>query len=333
LCLWVANGFTQSKSADGSLDCYKARLVALRNNQEYGVNYEETFAPVAKMTTIRTILALAASNDWPLHQMNVKNAFLHGNLKECIYMKPPLGLFSSPTSHVCKLHRSLYGLKQASRAWFDKFCTTLLQFSFQQSKSDTSLFLRKTDMGIVVLLVYVDDIVIIGSDSALLGQLKTHLSKSFHMKDIGSLTYFLGLEVHRSPSGISLNQHKYACDLVATTGLQEAPSVDTPMELHVKFRKEEGDLLVDPNLYRKLMGSLVYLTITRPDISFAVQQVSQFLQTPCHLHLTIVHRIIRYVHGTPTRGLFFSASNSTHLVTYSDADWVGYVDTRHSITG
>ena len=129
-------------------------------------------------------------------------------------------------------------------------------------------------MGIVVLLVYVDDIVITGSDSALLGQLKTHLSESFHMKDLGSLTYFLGLEVHHSPYGISLNQHKYAGDLVATAGLQGATSIDTPMELNVKLRKEEDDLVADPSLYRKLVSSLVYLTITRLDISFAVQQVN-----------------------------------------------------------
>ena len=164
-CKWV---YSVKVRSDGSLDRYKARLVALGNNQEYGVNYEETFAPVAKMTTVRTILALAASSDWPLHQMDVKNAFLHGDLKECIYMKPPPGLFPSPTSHVCKLRRSLYGLKQAPRAWFDKFHTILLQFSFRQSKYNTSLFLRKSDMGIVVHLVYVDDIVITGFDFALL---------------------------------------------------------------------------------------------------------------------------------------------------------------------
>jgi hypothetical protein len=153
------------------------------------------------------------------------------------------------------------------------------------------------------------------------------------MKDLGSLTYFLGLEVHRGPSGISLNQHKYASDLVATAGLQEAPSVDTPMELHVKLRKEEGDLLADPSLYRKLVGSLVYLTITRPDVSFAVKQVSQFLQTPRHLHLTAVRRIIRYVHGTSASGFFFPATNSTRIAAYSDADWAGCADTRRSITG
>ena len=163
-------------------------------------------------------------------------------------------------------------------------------------------------MGIVVLLVYVDDIVIIGSDSALLAQLKTHLSKSFYMKDLGPLTYFLGLEVHHSPSSISLNQHKYASDLVATARLQGATSVDIPMELNVKLRKEEGDFLVDLRLYRKLVGSLV--TITRPNISFVVQQVSQFLQTPHHLHLVVVRRIIRYVQGTSACGLFRQFSSS-----------------------
>ncbi|WJZ95327.1 hypothetical protein VitviT2T_014105 [Vitis vinifera] len=188
-------------------------------------------------------------------------------------------------------------------------------------------------MGIVVLLVYVDDIVITSSNSALLGQLKTHLSESFHMKDLGSLLYFLGLEVHHSPSGISLNQHKYVSDLVATAGLQGATSIDTPMELSVKLRKEEGDLLADPSLYRKLVGSLVYLTMTRPNISFDVQQVSQFLQTPRHLHLATVHRIICYVQGTSTHGLSFPTGNSTRLATYNDADWAGCVDTHHSITG
>ena len=152
----------------GSLDRYKTRLVILGNYQEYGVNYEETFAPVAKTTIVRTILALTVSNDWPLHQIDVKNYFLHGDIKECIYMKPPPGLFSSRTSNVCKILRYLYGLKQASRVWFDEFQTTLSQFSFKQSKYDTLPFLRKSDMGVIVLLVYVDYIVITCSDYALL---------------------------------------------------------------------------------------------------------------------------------------------------------------------
>jgi hypothetical protein len=153
------------------------------------VNYEETFAPVAKMTTMHTVISIAASQGWPLHQMDVKNAFLHDNLKEDIYMTPPLGLFSSLSSVVCKLKQSLYGLKQASWAWFEKFRSTLLRLFFVQSQYDSSLFLCKTPTGLVLLLVYVDDIVI-GTDSNLIAHLKQNLQASFHMKDLGPLTYF-----------------------------------------------------------------------------------------------------------------------------------------------
>ena len=328
-CKWV---YSIKLRSDGTLDRYKARLVALGNRQEYGTDYEETFAPVAKMTTVRTILSIAASQGWSLHQMDVKNAFLHGDLKEDIYMTIPPGI-SSSSSQVCKLNRSLYGLKQAPRAWFEKFRTTLVQFSFRQSQYDSSLFLCKTSDGIVLLLIYVDDIVITGTDSALIEKLRQHLHNSFHMKDLGMLTYFLGLEVHTTPSGIFLHQHKYAQDLITLAGLQDSSPVNTPLEVNTKYRRDEGDLLADPTLYRRLVGSLNYLTITRPDISFAVQQVSQFMQTPRHLHLAAVRRIIRYLLGSSSRGLFFPAGSSLQLVAYSDADWAGCPDTRRSVTG
>jgi hypothetical protein len=329
-CRWV---YSVKIKADGSLDRYKARLVALGNHQKYGEHYEETFAPVAKMGTIRTILAIAASKHWCLHQLDVKNAFLHGDLTEDIYMRPPAGLFSTPTSAVCKLRRSLYGLKQAPRAWYERFTSVLLQFDFLKSKYDASLFLRKTANGVVFLLVYVDDIVITGTDLALIDQLKQHLQKSFHMKDLGPLTYFLGLEIHAGSHGIFLSQHKYAMDLVAAAGLQHLPPLDTPMEINLKLRKDEGDLLSDPAAYRTLVGSLLYLTHTRPDISFAVQQVSQFMASPRHLHMAAVRRILRYIHGTIRSGLCYPAGTSLDLIAYSDADYAGCSDTRRSITG
>ncbi|KAJ6937342.1 hypothetical protein NC652_011864 [Populus alba x Populus x berolinensis] len=244
------------------------------------------------MTTVRTIIAIAASQGWPLHQMDVKNAFLHGDLKEDIYMAPPPGLVSSSKSVVCKLKRSLYGLKQAPRAWFDKFRTTLLRFSFVQSKYDSSLFLCTTSTGYVFLLVYVDDIVITGTDSTLISRLQQHLRDSFHMTDLGSLTYFLGLEVHSSSSGIYVHQQKYTHDLIALAGLQASSPVDTPLE-----------------------------------------QVSQFMQSPRHLHLAAVRRIIRYLLGSSNRGLFYPAGSPLSLVAYSDADWAGCPDTRRSVTG
>ena len=328
-CKWV---FSIKFKSDGSFDRCKARLVTLGNRQEYGVDYEETFAPVAKMTTVRTIVAVAASQDWPIHQMDVKSVFLHGNLKEAIYMRPPPGL-STAAHDVCRLKRSLYGLKQAPRAWFDKFRTTLLDLSFVQSQYDPSLFWRKTPVGIVTLLVYVDDILITGTDIGTIQQLKDSLHASFHMKDLGSVAYFLGLEFHRNNKGIFVNQHQYLRDIIELADLQNSAPVDTPMEVNVKYRKDEGDLLQNPTLYRRLVGSLVYLTITRPDISFAVNLVSQFMSSPRHLHMAAVKRIIRYLLGTPTRGLLFPAGSPLNLVAYSDSDWAGCPDTRRSTTG
>ena len=327
---WV---FFVKLRSDGSLDWYKAHLVALGNKQEYGVDYEETFAPVAKMTTVRTILAIAASQSWRLHQMDVKNAFLHGDLQEEIYMKLPSGMTTSSPHDVCKLRRSLYGLKQAPRAWFEKFRSTLLSFSFTQSQYDSSLFLNTSTSGIVILLVYVDDIIITSTDYGLITKLQQRLHATFHMKDLGQLTYFLGLEVHYRSHGLFVNQHKYIQDLITLAGLEDTSSVDTPMEVNVKYRKDEGDLLEEPTLYRRLVGSLIYLTTTRPDISYVVHQVNQFMSSPRHLHLAAVRRIIRYLRGSPSRGLFFPTDTSLQLVAYSDADWAGCLDTRRSTIG
>ncbi|XP_020209382.1 uncharacterized protein LOC109794341 [Cajanus cajan] len=284
------------------------------------------------MTSIRTILCLAASQRWPLHQMDVKNAFLHGDLIEDIYMTLPQGLFS-PSTNVCKLKRSLYGLRQAPRAWFEKFRSTLLGFSFVQSQYDSSLFIHHTTTGIVLLLIYVDDMVITGSDHTSIQHLKEQLKASFHMKDLGPLRYFLGLEVSMDSTGLFLHQHKYVEDLISLAGLHSTTPVDTPLEINVKYHRDEGDLLSDALLYRQLVGSLNYLTITRPDIAFAVQQVSQFMHTPRHHHLAAVRRIIRYLKGTSMRGLFFPNDCPTTLVGYSDADWAGCPDTRRSVTG
>ncbi|XP_058759023.1 uncharacterized mitochondrial protein AtMg00810-like [Vicia villosa] len=263
--------------------------------------------------------------------MDVKNAFLHGDLAEDIFMKRPPGLFSSPQG-VGKLKRSLYGLRQAPRAWFEKFRSTLLGFSFTQNQYDSSLFIHHTSGGIVLLLIYVDDMIITDSDLASTQLLKQQLQASFHMKDLGYLHYFLGLEVHSNSKGIFLNQHKYTEDLVSLAGLQSVVPVDTPLEVNVKYHRYEGDLLPDPLLYLQLVGSLNYLTITRMDISFAVQQVSQFMHTPRHLHLAVVRRIILYLKGTSHRGLFFPANTSLTLLSYSDADWAGCADTQRSVS-
>ncbi|XP_068649520.1 uncharacterized mitochondrial protein AtMg00810-like [Aristolochia californica] len=284
------------------------------------------------MTTVRTILAIAASQSWHLYQMDVKNVFLHGDLQKDIYMKFPSGMTTSPQD-VCKLRRPLYGLKQAPRAWFDKFCSTLLIQRFTQSQYDSSFFFHKSASGIILLLVYMDDIILTGTDSGLITRLHQLLHATFHMKDLGQLAYFLGLEVYHRPKGIFLNQHKYTQDIITLAGLADTSSIATPMEVNVKYRKDEEDLLDDPTLYRRLVGSLIYFTTIRPDISYVVHQVSQFMSCPRHLHLAAVRRIIHYLQGSPTRGLFFAIGSSLQLVAYSDGDWVGCPDTCRSTTG
>ena len=172
----------------------------------------------------------------------------------------------------------------------------------------------------VFLLVYIDDIIITGNDIGLITKLQHILHSTFQMKDLRHLTYFLGLEVHSRDHGLFLNQHKYIQDLIELASLKDATAVDTPMEANVKYRKDEGELLPDPFLYRQLVGSFIYLAITRPDISYTIHIVSKFIQAPRHLHLVAVHCIIRYLIGSPTRGLFFPKQFTLKLTSYSDAD-------------
>lgn len=244
-CKWI---YSLKLKSDGTLDRYKARLIALGNRQEYGIDYDETFAPVAKMTIIRTILAVAASQSWPLYQMDVKNAFLHADLQEDVYMSLPQGVSSLEKGFVAKLRRSLYGLKQAPRAWFEKFLDALTHLDFQPSPYDPSMFLHHASTGITVLLVYVDDILITGTNTNMIHKIQASLHEFFHMKDLGPLTYFLGLEVHQFAKGIVLNQHKYTIDLIEMANLQTSTPSDTPIEVNIKLRQDDGDPLLDPTL-------------------------------------------------------------------------------------
>uniref|UniRef100_A0A2N9FLQ8 Reverse transcriptase Ty1/copia-type domain-containing protein n=1 Tax=Fagus sylvatica TaxID=28930 RepID=A0A2N9FLQ8_FAGSY len=289
-CKWVYKIKTRS---DGTVDRYKARLVAKGFTQEYGIDYEETFAPVARLSSVRTLIAVSASRHWPLFQMDVKNAFLNGELTEEVYMQLPPSFSQPPgfSPKVCRLRRALYGLKQAPRAWFAKFSSTISQHGFSASSYDSALFFRRSDHGITLLLLYVDDMIITGDDVQGIQDLKRFLGQHFEMKDLGPLSYFLGLEVSSSSDGYYLTQAK------------------------------------------QLVGSLVYLTVTRPDISYAVHIVSQFMAAPRSLHYTVVLRILRYLKGTLFHGLHFSSQSSLTLQAYSDADWAGDPTDRRSTTG
>ncbi|KAL4035483.1 hypothetical protein IC575_004176 [Cucumis melo] len=328
-CKWIYKIKTHS---DGTIEHYKARLVAKGYFQEYGIDYEETFAPVAEMTYVRSLLAVAAAKQWPLLQMDVKNAFLNGTLSEEVYMKPPPGT-SSPLHKVCLLRRALYDLKQAPRAWFATFSSTITQLGFTSSPHDTALFTRHTPQGIVLLLLYVDDMIITGNDPHAISDLQHYLGQHFEMKDLGSLNYFLGLEVSRCSDEYLLSQAKYASDLLARSGITDSNTTSTPLDPNVHLTPYDGVPLEDVSLYQQLVGRLIYLTVTRPDIAYAVHIVSQFMAAPRTIHFTAVLRILRYIKGTLGHGLQFSSQSSLVLFGYSDADWAGDPTDRRSTTG
>ena len=331
-CRWV---YTVKVGPDGQVDRLKARLVAKGYTQVYGSDYGDTFSHVAKMAFVRLLLSMAAMSSWPLFQLDIKNAFLHGDLAEEVYMKQPPGFVAQGESGlVCRLRRSLYGLKQSPRAWFDRFSSVVQKFGMLRSTADHSVFYHHNSSGqCIYLVVYVDDIVITGSDQDGIKKLKQHLFTHFQTKDLGKLKYFLGIEIAQSSSGVVLSQRKYALDILEETGMLDCKPVDTPMDPNVKLVLGQGESLGDPGRYRRLVGKLNYLTITRPDISFPVSGVSQFLQSPCDSHWDVVIRILRYIKSKPGQGVLYENRGHTQVVGYTDADWAGSPTDRRSTSG
>lgn len=270
-CKWI---FKIKYNSDGTIERHKARLVAKGYTQLEGIDFIDTFSPVAKLTTVRLLLAIAATKNWYLHQLDVDNAFLHGSLDEEVYMDPPPGLQIPKSGQVCKLTKSLYGLKQASRQWFAKLSSFLTSIGFIQSQSDHSLFTKNNLSSFTILLVYVDDVILAGNSITEIEKVKNSLHKAFRIKDLGSLKYFLGFEVARSSKGIHLCQRKYALDILSKTGMLDCKPSQSPLMTNTKVLFEKADPIKDPNSYRRLIGKLLYLTNSRPDICCSVHLVN-----------------------------------------------------------
>ncbi|XP_057756497.1 uncharacterized mitochondrial protein AtMg00810-like [Arachis stenosperma] len=234
---------------------------------------------------------------------------------------------------VCKLTRSLYGLRQASRQWFTKFCTTLLSHGFTQCKQDYSLFALGEGDATTFLIVYVDDIIIAAPKQEMVDNVKLKLQSIFKLKILGDLKFFLGLELAHSKAGIALTKRKYALSLLEETGYLGCKPATTPMDANMKLRADEDDPVPDPSHYRRLIGRLMYLTISRPDITFAVVKLAQFMSGPRLPHLNATHQVIRYLKAASGQGLLFSSKSKFNLTMYTDADWGGCLDTRRSTTG
>ncbi|XP_040999437.1 uncharacterized mitochondrial protein AtMg00810-like [Juglans microcarpa x Juglans regia] len=285
------------------------------------------------MVTVRYFLSLAAIHNWHLVHLDVNNAFLYGDLDETIYMRLPPGYLKKGDTRVCKLQKSLYGLKQASRQWNSKFIVALVELGFVQSKSDYSLFTKKTNDYFVALLVYVDDILLASSDLSVVQNIKHSLSTFFKLKDLGPIKYFLGMKIARFKKGISICQRKYALELIADIGLLASKPVNFPMDSHCRLSKSDGKLLEDTTAYRRLIGKLLYLTHTRPDITYSVHYLSQFLESPRVPHMQAALRIVRYVKMAPGQGIFLSISSRVILKAFADSDWANCPDTRRSVSG
>ncbi|KAK3003520.1 hypothetical protein RJ639_018195 [Escallonia herrerae] len=320
-CKWV---YKVKKKADGTVNRFKARLVARGFSQHYGLDYEETFSPIAKMVTVRTIISLAAYKGWKLWQLDVKNAFLYGELDRDVFMEQPQGFVSKQFPHyVFRLKKALYGLKQAPRAWYGKIAQYLTFCGFKVSESDCSMFVKLESGKRVVVLLYVDDMIITGDDNVGISCLRNDLLIRFEMKILGEIGCFLGLEIQKLEDGYFVSQKVYAQSLLERFNMGESKSMSTPMEPNLKLKKHEGKLLEEGRKFRQLVGSLIYLTITRPDIVYSVGVVSQFMDKPQISHLNAAKRILRYVKGTLEYGLRYKKSDRFILSGFVDADWAG----------
>ncbi|GJX83687.1 ribonuclease H-like domain-containing protein [Tanacetum coccineum] len=328
--MWL---FKHKFHADGTLSRYKARLVANGNSQQLGVDFDETFSPVVKPATIRTVLSLVVSRQWPIHQLDVKNAFLNGDLSETLYMHQPLGFVDSRYPyHVCLLQRSLYRLKQAPRAWFQRFVGYATRAGFAHSRCDSSLYIFRQGSQVAYLLIYVDDIILTASSTTLLQQIIASLHKEFEMTDLGALNYFLGISADRTSTSLFLSKRKCALQLLEHAHMVNCNPSRTPVDAESKLGPE-GVPVQDPTLYRSLARGLQYLTFTSPDLSYAVQQICLYMHDLREPHFAALKRILCYVRGTVVFGLQLYASATTSLVGFTDVDWAGCLSTRRSTSG
>ena len=288
-----------------------------------GLDYHETFSPVAKMVSARNVISVVASKEWDLFHMDVSNAFLQRDLDEVVYMDIPKGFHRQGETRVCKFLKSLYGLKQALRQWNIKLKSALLADNYKQSSYDHSLFTKKQGTSIVVILIYVDDLVITGNNQDLIYEAKQYLHSKFKVKDLGPLTYFLGIEIMRSKHGALLNQRKYALEVISDAGLSGSKLASTPLEANIKLTSVSYDdhlgnliedlLLENISAYQRLVGKLIYLTITRLDICFVVLPLSQLMQQPKKSHWDAAIRIVRYLKHSPGLGVFMKKDSKLKL--------------------
>jgi Reverse transcriptase (RNA-dependent DNA polymerase)/Integrase core domain/gag-polypeptide of LTR copia-type/GAG-pre-integrase domain len=319
---------------------FRARVVAKGFTQIFELDYNETFSPVARFESLRLLLALAALEDWEIHQMDVKSAFLNGLLDEEIYMEQPEG-FVDPDhpDKVCLLKKAIYGLKQASRAWNQQFHKVLLDLGLTRTRSDAGVYHRQDDRGTLIIILYVDDITILGDSLKSVNEVKSQLSKRYEMTDLGEIESYLGVRVKRDRSikRLEIDQSRYVLEIVNRFGLSDAHSTPTPLPAGADkdLRKYDGQATTaEIKLFQQMIGSLLYVQIgTRPDIAFAVSRLSQYASNPSPQHIRLAKYVITYLKGTSDLKLRFDGAGANGLYGYSDSSWANDPDDLHSTSG
>lgn len=311
---------------------YKARLVARGFTQEYGVNYFETFSPVVRFTSIRTILAISAQREMKIKQFDIKTAFLNGDLSETVYMEQPMG-FQDGSGRVCMLKKSLYGLKQSSRCWNKKFTCFIKLFGFVKSVYDPCVFISRRNGALTILAIHVDDGIISSESMDEIKSVLKHLNEHFEVKEM-EIGCFLGLEIQQNEDkSIFIHQSTYAEKVLNRFNFSNCNGISTPSDHNQPLHNFEES---EPSNfdYRKLIGSLMYLAIgTRADIAHAVSVASRFLEKPTIVHERAGKRILRYIKTTLNYGILYTKNRSDEIIAYSDADFAGDVNTRKSTSG
>ena len=327
---WI---FKRKMKTDGTIDKYKARLVIKGYKQNDGLDYFDTYSPVTRITSIRMVFAIAALRNLEIHQMDVKTAFLNGDLYEEIYMEQPEG-FVAPGQEkkVCKLVKSLYGLKQAPKQWHQKFDSVVLANGFKINECDKCIYVKNTVNGYVILCLYVDDMLIVGSDDEMIKSTKAMLSTRFDMKDMGLADVILGVKILRTSGGLVLSQSHYVDKILDKFSNDDSGVARTPIDVNLHMSKNRGES-VSQLEYSRVIGSLMYLmSCTRPDIAYAVSKLSRYTSNPNGDHWKGIVRVLRYLRYTRDYGLHYTRYPAV-LEGYSDANWISDVKNSKSTSG
>jgi hypothetical protein len=326
--------FHNKQDEHGVVTRNKARLVAKGYSQVEGLDFGETYAPVARLESIHILLAYATYHGFKLYQMDVKSTFLNGPIKEEVYVEKPPGFEDSEyPNHVYKLSKAFYGLKQAPRAWYECLRDFLITNGFKVGKADPTLFTKTIANDLFVCQIYVDDIIFGSTNKSTCEEFSRIMIQKFEMSMMGELKYFLGFQVKQLQVGTFISQTKYIQDILTKFGMKDAKPIKAPMGTNGHLDLDTGGKSVDQKVYRSMIGSLLYLCASRPDIMLSIYMCARFQVDPKEVHLRAVKRILRYLVHTPKFGLWYPKGSTFDLIGYSDADWAGCKIDRKSTSG